>query len=1432
MGDPIRQPVDNFTALYEQANVSPPLLNEAGSNITTAMRQQFPELLRDVDFSQGPVKAFDRSAAKLVDSATGSIDPTRASGITDLVRGRIIVETPEQIEAIRTFLTNNADDLGIVNVKDRFARPSGTHYRDINLSVQLENGHIAEIQINQRDMLAASDFTHDAYEEIDAIQKRATLEGRRLNTEEITRTRNLNEFIQDVHDRGAARVDGIDTLLSEEGRSRLETDYEGRRQRNPDFEVGVTLNNESKYGAITDAHPNFLDLSEVNGGRGYKALRDALGITVDGLEISPEALATLERPRVQWDRANNTVIAESPEVLDEVLARSGVSRERLGELGINTTYNERLSRNLSATVADNARNPLSDSDVNPQRDGDVVQRTGNDIPPEGGNNSNPRNGVDPNPLSDIDANPRSDEITPNQQGDRPSLTEEFRRADTGSNVQVDAPDAPTLSQGADGSGTTSPLRTASDAGDTADALPPSKWRAAVEGAGGSGRVASNITTHAMAGTGFALSAFHLQSQLLDENSTFHRDLQNDDVDGRAITALSLDATAFAVDSVVIGQSALQTARVLRAADSLADVARASTALSTTSKFARVAGPVGLGITVVTTGLEYSIAETNEDGRRAGQAVGAGGGALAGAGIGAGLTWWLGPGAGIGAAVGGLIGAFSGGYAGGEYLDDDFQEYFDENALAEQRRNLDKIEDIGTGLQEFIRLEGEVATAYETLERRFEALNTNGQSEADILAMTDAQRASLEAAARAYEEKRTELAQHVQGAFLSSSEEQTLDDVQEFIEQRYAFLDMKEGRLREAGDTEALQRLARDRTGLEEAHRSITRLQGTNANLGENYGTTSSEISRISQENISSVWSSVRAQNAHVADYQAAIQTNQAIAVQRSYETQLERQLERVNTSYNGGQTDNTLMHRSATLMGLVESGELDAEMLGEARQEIEALQSAHDEELSGLRSSQQRLLSMTREQRGLRGDEYAGDYARHNLSTLSVVNGRVADLVQTHETTSEIAGHAMSAAESAVEIHNLTAQLHVAISADTQPSNITGTQAVDVQAPDVTDERASAIYQIKSDIAEQSIDVAEHSEAILSIIGQDMKDRLDDVQANLLAEQEKAIPNTDTVAALQQVSEALIQVSEGKMAEIEAYQTRIRGMLENGVSIDGENFQIVSPDQRQRLETILQDAQSVRTQYSEEITQTREQMRSTEADVSARALEQDGVSVTLDHSGRVSSYSVEDSTRRFRGDQRPMLVDNDGNIYNNTSELNIVDMDLALYSPRMTITQLGEPYQSYWRPDIVHLNEIEDEAEREQVRAHEAELVDGLKRKTIGDAISAPPTATDSDETMGANIIVPASAEIPDDSMVQNDPAYLEVVIAMEKIRAGETLDDVEQDNIRRILSDPSIDPQIIEQLNEEYGPSIESLQQVEDVVTSDLIPAQVPETVQPMQKL
>ncbi len=1013
MGDPPKQPINDFTALYEQAHVSPPLLNQSGNDITTAMRQQFPDLLGDLEFSQGPVKSFDRAAAKLIDGSTGLLDPTKASGVTDLVRGRIIVETPEQIEAIRTFLTNNADELGITNVKDRFAKPSGTHYRDINLSVQLENGHIAEIQINQRDMLAASNYTHDAYEEIDAIEKRAELEGRFLTPEEVTKSRHLEEFIQDVHDRGAAQVEGIDSLLSDDGKARLESDYTQRTQRNPAFEPGVTLNNESKYGRITDAHPNFLDLSEVNGGPGYKALRNDLGITVDGLEINTEELAKLERPRVQWDRANNTVTAASPEVLDDVLSRSGVSRERLSELGISTTYDESLSRTFNPAATDNAPNSQRTNNVNTPNE--VI---GSAVPDDG---VNPQR---PTPL-DVADTQGLDTKSPTGQ----SLSGGFNETSRGAPPPTTSLDVAGPPPSQTPSTVASPPPSNTPSTPDVDAGGDSKWSRALQNAGGTG----NVLRIGASGGGLGLSAFHLKQQLLGENSTFHRDIQNDAVATEAKIALGLDVTAFALDSVDltadITRGGLALAKSVGYIDDVANLGRFSTGVSTLSKIGRVAGPVGTAITVITTGIEYNIASETDDGKRAGQAVGSGGGALGGAAIGAGIgVWFFGVGAAPGAAIGGIIGAFAGGYAGGEYLDDDFQEYFDAQTLEEQQSNLERIKGIGENIDRFQDLELEYTQALDKLQEAFEGTDVD----------------TIQEAQTAFETSRIALADHIETTLLSQGELDTLDSVNDFIGEQVEFYNMKEQHLTASGDTEALARLEENRTGLQEAAASIQRLKTLNDLIGEGYGQTQEEATLKAQEQISSIEEMVGDRADTIYSYNAAV-------VQQSFSETMVGELNNINTAYNDGQTHQALQESGIALMSLIESGELDQETLSAAREDIAALQQKSTQELADITASQSGLLTMTAQQEGLENGVYTAEYTAQNLERLSGYNTQISGLADAYTETSQAIEYTLKEAENSVAINTLESNkitLDQALISQTQELQDDVETALNKDAPD------------------------------------------------------------------------------------------------------------------------------------------------------------------------------------------------------------------------------------------------------------------------------------------------------------------------------------------------------------------------------------------------
>ena len=112
-----------FTRLYEDGHASQPFLKDSGNKIAETLRRDFPDILGDATFHEGPVKGWDRAAAKLASDTKPGLDLSKAADITDIARGRIVIDTPEQIRAIREVLADpeKRAALGIVEAKDRFA---------------------------------------------------------------------------------------------------------------------------------------------------------------------------------------------------------------------------------------------------------------------------------------------------------------------------------------------------------------------------------------------------------------------------------------------------------------------------------------------------------------------------------------------------------------------------------------------------------------------------------------------------------------------------------------------------------------------------------------------------------------------------------------------------------------------------------------------------------------------------------------------------------------------------------------------------------------------------------------------------------------------------------------------------------------------------------------------------------------------------------------------------------------------------------------------------------------------------------------------------------------------------------------------------------------------------------------------------------------
>lgn len=1361
MGETPKQKQTDFSLLYEEAHASVPLLDETGTRITQAMKN-FDPALSGVTFQQGPVKAFDRAAAKLIDEKTGKLDPAKASGVIDLVRGRIVVDTPEQVQTVRRFLAENAEALGIKNIKDRFAKPSGTHYRDINLSVELENGHIAEIQINQKDMLAASEFTHDAYEEIDKINRNAAQQNRDLNPQEQARRAELLDFVRDVHDRGASRVQGLDSLLSQDGQNVLKRDHAQRLAEDPNFKPGQTIRTKgadgqtTKYGRIVENNPDFIDQAVARGKDAYKDM--AKGIVVDKLEIPEAELAKLRQPRLNWDAQNRQLVAKTPDVVRDL----HLSPERYSRAGVAITVaGTPLAGNLTRTFGDAGSN--------------TGTSTGN---------------ADPKVVSSGSAGdkPVTAKVVGTGTTDTPpKATDSGSQGGTIENrTSVDADTPAKTTTGASGDGpSTAIVRTGSGATSSDEGGgTKSRWQQAVSDAGGAGGMTRQIVGKA----GYGLSAFSLSQQLLGENSTFKRDIQNKDVATRAVVSLSLDAAVFTADTVEFGADIAKYSKSLKHLDKLDDLARISSTSSKIAKFSKVAGPVGTAVTIVTSGLQYSIAESLEDGKRAASAIGGGAGGLGGAAAGAGIgVWFGGPvGAGVGALVGGLLGGWGGSEVAEHYWADDFQEAFDEKAITRQRENLSKLEGLGKDLESFITLEQRMIDARKRLVDLYDSTDTKGKDHKAILAMDGRKMAQIDLASSAYQAARVELARNVEGSMLSSADKQTLESVMDFIQERKAFLVAKQQHLTETGDTAALARLANDRKGLAEAEAMIQRWQGLNEAIGDNYGRTRAEALRKADEDIAPLVKAVSDRKAHIADYQDRIYKYQAATEQKTFERTLTQRLDKVNGLYNSGQTDDRLMQRSAAILHLVESGQMDAATLREAETEVRALQAQHKKELTEMTQLQTKFQVMTRVERAHCSDPYKKTYAGHNLVNLKAINLRMTEITDSYKVSQDIASHTLKAAQSAAALRTLTAS----------GTALTGEAAVTASG--------------------HIVNIAGHTADTLTLLGQDLKSTAQLMHGEWGKVASRPVIDIARFLELRDQSKRILEGIHSKVAEIETYQATLRDTLENGYKQGEQRVPLSDEYARQRMQQVIDRLETLKHEYSEQGEKIAADVGRAEQDIDRRVLQRGDATITLDRKGYVATYTVGEKTITFGARNRPLLVDENANIYNSAKSLHdTADVDFYLYRGGV-VTKMGETFQGDRSKDEKQLKTIEDRDERQQVRETEQELTRQLRGKTIKNAISempkpvpeqTPPPQGDSG-TQGASL----ESEFDEDPELiaaemeclrANDPAFIEAAIALEKMQTGEVLDEMEQEFLRRVLDGEGSDPAVREALQEQYPDAI-----------------------------
>lgn len=205
-----------FPQLYEQARDSVPLLQREGNEMLADLRSKYPGVFDTAHFETGPLKTEERAKAKIEGDYAGD-----HSKIADLARGRLVIDKPEQVEALRDyFQQQQRSGFKVEVMKDRFAVPSDTNFRDLNMQARLSNGHVVEFRVEHEDIMQAAKKTHDPYEDIQKIERRAKAEGRMMTEAEALQRQAILDGVRDTHG-DPAREAGMDRLLNEKGRAKM-----------------------------------------------------------------------------------------------------------------------------------------------------------------------------------------------------------------------------------------------------------------------------------------------------------------------------------------------------------------------------------------------------------------------------------------------------------------------------------------------------------------------------------------------------------------------------------------------------------------------------------------------------------------------------------------------------------------------------------------------------------------------------------------------------------------------------------------------------------------------------------------------------------------------------------------------------------------------------------------------------------------------------------------------------------------------------------------------------------------------------------------------------------------------------------------------------------------------------------------------------------
>lgn len=197
---------DELARMYEQAKEALPMLREKADDFLQRLRQQHPGVFDNVTFDLAELKDLEAARQKIEVRYGGDV-----SQITDLLRGRFVVENAEQLELIEEALKNDPE---FSNIMNRFEQPvNNTGYRNMSSEARMPNGHVAEVLVVHQDMMVVDQYMHAQMDRVRELRFEAQQEGRALTSAEKKEIRTIEKDMREVS--RAAAHDAADPKLND-----------------------------------------------------------------------------------------------------------------------------------------------------------------------------------------------------------------------------------------------------------------------------------------------------------------------------------------------------------------------------------------------------------------------------------------------------------------------------------------------------------------------------------------------------------------------------------------------------------------------------------------------------------------------------------------------------------------------------------------------------------------------------------------------------------------------------------------------------------------------------------------------------------------------------------------------------------------------------------------------------------------------------------------------------------------------------------------------------------------------------------------------------------------------------------------------------------------------------------------------------------------